>query len=286
MLTSNRAPIERVLDRLGAVRANNGYFKALCPAHDDKEPSLSVSEGDDGRVLIKCHAGCATEDVISSVGIRMSDLFERCDDTGGEALTPLGTTATAQPCDLEAYAGSKRLPVDFLKTLGLSELHVNGRPAIRIPYLASDGAEVTVRFRLALEKSPNGDGRFRWRKGSKTRLYGLWRLEQVEKAGYAVLVEGESDAQTLWYHGEPALGVPGAGTWKEEWAACLDRVPVVYAVIEPDRGGDTLRRKLAASGTGCAWWKSENIRTLASFICRPRKVSARPGRRRSKPPCP
>jgi hypothetical protein len=46
-----RRPIEDVLDRLNNVKPNNGYFSALCPAHDDREPSLSVSEGDDGRVV-------------------------------------------------------------------------------------------------------------------------------------------------------------------------------------------------------------------------------------------
>ncbi len=47
-------PIERVLDRLDGVEKHNGYFKALCPVHDDANPSLSVSEGEDGRVLLNC----------------------------------------------------------------------------------------------------------------------------------------------------------------------------------------------------------------------------------------
>lgn len=50
---------------------------ARCPAHDDRSPSLSVSEGIDGRVLLWCFAGCATEDVIKSLGLTWTDLFPK-----------------------------------------------------------------------------------------------------------------------------------------------------------------------------------------------------------------
>jgi hypothetical protein len=62
-----------------------------------------------------------------------------------------------------------------------------------------------------------------------------------------VLVEGESDAQTLWHHGIPALGIPGVDTWKPQWADHLEGVERVYAVVEPDGGGTTLKRKLSAT---------------------------------------
>jgi hypothetical protein len=118
---------------------------------------------------------------------------------------------------------------------------------VRILYLKEDGSESAVRFRIALEKGPKGDERFRWRKGSKPSLYGLWRLEHARDEGYVFLVEGESDAQTLWHHGLPALGVPGAGTWRREWAERLKNVEKVYAVVEPDGGGEAFWQRLAAS---------------------------------------
>jgi hypothetical protein len=242
-----RRPIERVLDRLNSVKSHNGYYTTLCPAHDDRKPSLSVSEGDDGRVLIKCHAGCSTEDVVSSIGLRMSDLFEhhRNGGAGRGALVPPGNPATAQPCTLLEYAYAKRLRVEHLKKLGLSDIHYQGRPAVRIPYKDPHGEEVAVRLRMALDKS-EGD-RFRWRRGDKPTLYGLWLLDRMQKAGYVVLVEGESDCHTLWQHGVPALGIPGASVWKEEWATHLEGFEKVYAVIEPDGGGETLLGKLTAS---------------------------------------
>ena len=83
--------------------------------------------------------------------------------------------------------------------------------------------------------------------GSKPTLYGLWRLQHAREVGYVVLVEGESDCHTLWHHGLEAVGVPGASNWKAEWASLLEGIRMVYAVIEPDVGGEALKEKLAVS---------------------------------------
>src|SRR5262245_39088637 len=56
-----------------------------------------------------------------------------------------------------------------------------------------------------------------------------------------------SDCHTLWLHGIPALGVPWAGTWKDEWASFFEGVSTFYAVVEPDAGGEVLRGKLGRS---------------------------------------
>jgi len=50
---------------------------ACCPAHEDRSPSLSIRENDDGRVLIYCFAGCGAGDVLDAIGLRMSDLFDK-----------------------------------------------------------------------------------------------------------------------------------------------------------------------------------------------------------------
>ena len=140
------------------------------------------------------------------------------------------------------------MPVGFLQKRGLRDQKYQGQPAVRDSYRGTNSAEEAVRFRTALEKSEGADERFRWRTGSKVRLYGLWRLGDIRKACYVILVEGESDVQTLWYHGIAALGIPGTSNWKAEWADYLEGVEKIYAVIEPDQGGDTLRQKLSASG--------------------------------------
>ena len=64
------------LSRLKGVRAGSGgRYVALCPAHDDRSPSLSIASGRDGRVLIKCHAGCRPEEILSALSLSWSDLF-------------------------------------------------------------------------------------------------------------------------------------------------------------------------------------------------------------------
>jgi hypothetical protein len=243
--------IGRVLDALTIAGGpdGRGEYLAFCPAHDDrKTPNLRLREAEDGRVLLRCFAGCDQDEVLFALtekGIGKSDLFARNGRGGGRGVTT--TQDHVHACTLEAYAEAKKLPVEFLARLGLSDTSYVGKPAVRILYLKEDGSENTVRFRIALEKGPKGDERFRWRKGSKPSLYGLWRLEHARDEGYIYLVEGESDAQTLWHHGLPALGVPGAATWRGEWAGRLKDIEKVYAVIEPDGGGEAFWQRLASS---------------------------------------
>ncbi len=259
-------PVHKILERAEGVRKAGSGWLVRCPLPDhgqgrgDRNPSVSVSEGDDGRALVKCKAGCETEAIVAAWGLSMSDLFQsRNELTGGNVArpraggkivsgyTPCDDAATLQRCTLEGYAEVKRLPVEYLKTLGLRDAKYQGSQALRIPYHSPDGSETAVRYRLALEKSGEGDLRFKWRSGSKTSLYGLEHLEEARKAGYMMLVEGESDAHTFWHHGIPALGIPGADTWKPQWADHLEGVERVYAVVEPDGGGEALKKKLSAT---------------------------------------
>ncbi len=68
-------PVRLVLGRLAGVRGQDGQWKAHCPAHDDQRPSLSVGEAEDGTCLINCFAGCKPQDIVTELGLEMSDLF-------------------------------------------------------------------------------------------------------------------------------------------------------------------------------------------------------------------
>jgi len=128
-------------------------------------------------------------------------------------------------------------------------------PAVRVPYMAPDGTEAAVRFRVELEKGDGGDRRFRWKSGAKPCLYGLERLEEARKAGSVLLVEGESDAHTLWYHGIPAIGIPGATNWNEvRDAGHLDGIDQIYVIVEPDKGGEAVSGWLATSAIRDRAW--------------------------------
>lgn len=68
--------VDLLLSRLeGVTRTPGGSYKARCPAHQDKHPSLTVKETPDGVVLIKCWAGCTAAEVVSAAGLDMVDLF-------------------------------------------------------------------------------------------------------------------------------------------------------------------------------------------------------------------
>jgi len=68
-------PLDLLLERLGKHERRNGYYMASCPAHEDKKASLSVSEGDDGRALLNCFAGCENTDIVAALDLAMRDLF-------------------------------------------------------------------------------------------------------------------------------------------------------------------------------------------------------------------
>lgn len=70
------ACLDKVLNRLDKVKsAGADKWKACCPAHDDKNPSLAISETSEGVVLLKCWAGCTTKEIVSAIGLELRDLF-------------------------------------------------------------------------------------------------------------------------------------------------------------------------------------------------------------------
>lgn len=247
-----------ILDVLG-VSWRAGKPHVTCPYQDhaDRKPSWRW-DGRKARAYCTCIEGShSILDVLMKVEsidfdtakIRGAELLGRPDlirerpakrRGGGGAIPPEQRCNGATPvgCALAAYAEAKRLPINFLRSLGLTQVaYYQGAPAVKIPYLTADGAEASVRFRIALDDKD----RFRWRNGSKPCLYGLNRLADAVAAGSVVLVEGESDTQTLWWHGFPALGLPGAGNWSEQRdAPLLAELATIFILIEPDRGGDTV----------------------------------------------
>ncbi len=176
----------------------------------------------------------------------MTERSDTTADTGVGVEYPPETQSTAQRsgCRLSEYADYKNIPLNFLTSLGLTDFQYMGAPAIRITYRDTAGAEAAIRFRIALE----GHDKFRWRKGSHPSLYGLDRLQGAGTTPSIVMVEGESDCHTLWQHGIPALGLPGAANWSEDRdAAHLDGFEIIYVVLEPDQGGEAVQKWVSAS---------------------------------------
>ena len=136
---------------------------------------------------------------------------------------------------LDSLAELKHLPESELREYGCGPRMYCGKPAVTVPYHDASGAVLAVRYRTALEKVAGGsDDRFRWRSGDRAaHLYGLSRLDVARSAGWALLVEGESDCWTGWHYGLPVLGVPGKANWKSSMADHLTDLDV-FVWQEPE----------------------------------------------------
>lgn len=123
-------------------------------------------------------------------------------------------------------AQEKLLSEQFLIGLGL----VDSPRGVLIPY----GPGVRTRLRLTL----NGPSRFQWERGDDPIVaYGPGVDGAITGGEELVVVEGESDCWTLWLHGVPAIGLPGARQADKLEARQLLAVRRVYVVHEPDKGG-------------------------------------------------
>ena len=70
--------VSTLLDRLAGVKqTGTGKWISRCPAHEDRSPSLSIREMEDGPSLINCFGGCGAGDVLDAIGLRLSDLFDK-----------------------------------------------------------------------------------------------------------------------------------------------------------------------------------------------------------------
>ena len=188
-----------ILDKL-SIRWRDGSPHIRCPylGHFDKHASWRW-DLDSRRAFCTC-----TDKAQSIFDVIMR--VEGCDfkEAAARAAEMIGRpelVSSSKPCterrdddrpglSLHELAAAKALPEEFLRRLGWRDTSYAHKPAVRIPYRASGGAEVAVRFRIAAE----GADKFRWTRGSKAIPYGLERLSDARDANYVVIVEGESDA--------------------------------------------------------------------------------------------
>ncbi|MBX3410388.1 MAG: DUF3987 domain-containing protein [Phycisphaeraceae bacterium] len=114
-------PVQRFLAALLAhgcePRKSGAGWCSRCPAHDDSTPSLSINAADDGRVLIRCHAGCTVDAVCNAIGLRSANLFaddaSRLGERKGRAprsprLSTSTETRPGQPSGISVDVDGKR----------------------------------------------------------------------------------------------------------------------------------------------------------------------------------
>lgn len=84
------ANLDTILSRLRKVKKTGANrWIACCPAHDDRSPSLSVMQNDAGKVFVHCFAGCNGDEIMTSIGMTLSDLYpERIEPPMGAGKKP------------------------------------------------------------------------------------------------------------------------------------------------------------------------------------------------------
>lgn len=136
----NRAPIAKVLSALDGVKKTGpDKWIARCPAHDDKRPSLSVKQADDGKVLFKCWSGCSAQAITEALGLSLADLFpgdrrSLADHSTGpmrrpfdyrDALQGISHEATVARLIVEAVNSGHEMDVESLDRLALAEERID-----------------------------------------------------------------------------------------------------------------------------------------------------------------
>lgn len=195
--------IDDLLPRLQKATKDGDGFKACCPAHEDRTPSLSINQGPD-RILLHCHAGCATEAVCGAMGITLADLF--AEKSNGHA----------------SGNGS----------------HSGGKAEIVATYDYTDEAGKllfqVVRFapKDFRQRRPDASSIDGWNWSTKNTRKVLYRLPKIigaVKGGLPILIaEGEKDVAALERAGFTATCNPGgAGKWLDEYSEALRGADVV-----------------------------------------------------------
>lgn len=191
-----------ILSKLQNVRKNANGWLALCPSHDDAKQSLSVKEVN-GKVLLKCFAGCETQTIVSDLGLKMQDLFEA---SKGLYVQPNGQ--------------AKRIVATYDYTDETGNLLFQA---------------VRYEPKGFVQRRPDGNGGFLWNL-QNTRLV-LYRLPEVLASPLVYLVEGEKDVETLRKNDLPASCCPmGAGKWRNEYNEFL-RDKTVVILPDNDNAG-------------------------------------------------
>lgn len=237
---------------LKKVKIQGDRLTALCPFHDDKNASLTVNLKTGQYNCFACgESGNFVSFYAKMNNISSKDAFKAiCEQYRIESNEFKEKSKKdrkpkvengIQPFTLLEYSFNKRISQEWLEEtcrLETAKDRGSGTTYLKEPYYNEDGEVVTFRKRYANKE-------FRWKSGSagKIIMYGLWRMPQIQKAGYAIFVEGESDTQTLWYLGFSALGIPGANLFKEEFSETLQDLRI-YIHIEPDKGGQTFFREV------------------------------------------
>ncbi|HLK90209.1 MAG TPA: toprim domain-containing protein, partial [Polyangia bacterium] len=198
---------QEIVNRLERVMKTRDGWTARCPAHEDDRPSLSIGTGEDGRVLLRCFAGCQLEAILAALRLEVSDLFPPAADAPAARLRGAPVPAREIGGAARWLKSARALPDAEIARMHAAE--TRGGPAVVFRYVDQSGRVLYDKFR------PIGDRKVFWRvpRGQPSALYGLADLPK-DGGPRAIVVEGELDLHALRAAGVgPVVSVPdGAGS--------------------------------------------------------------------------
>lgn len=221
---------EEIVSRFEVKSRYKDRVQAVCPAHPDKQASLSISKGRT-RTLIHCHAGCNFEDIIQKVGLKTQDLYfeER----------PLGS-------NWKRYIESRE----------------HRKIEAVYNYVSSANGEYAfTKIRMQDKRMIYGvlcNDRFTYGLGGKHRkdlksVYGDLRvLNKAIAEGKPIFIpEGEKDTDSLTKRGYIALTYGGSGDWQSEFAT-LFKGAKIYILADNDEPGRKVANAILSDLKGVA----------------------------------
>jgi len=220
---------EQIARGLGKHSKTTGGYSAICPAHDDKSPSMSVSDADNGKILVHCHAGCDPVAVIDALKRRN--------------LWPEHVNEKPLPLTRQTERVKKTIVATY-------------------DYVNPDTGEVklqVVRYEPKdfRQRRPDGSGGWSWSVPASERI--LFNLPAVAASDkLVVIVEGEKDVEALSKIGVVATCNPGgAGKWQDNYTAALAGRDILI-LPDNDEAGENHANVVATSLYG----KARQIRVL------------------------
>ena len=232
--------LELFLQALNNVNQRGAQHYASCPAHEDRNPSLGIRQGDKG-ILVTCYAGCSTAQIVDAMGLSLADLFQ--DSLLLPKTIPKKVKAVPVVPEYVVESYQKRLTTAarrYLRQHRMIERRVIERyriglesPRYTLP-IPEKGRYVDIRRWLRPEKREDTPKILSWKTGyGGARLYPEDQLQEPT----VVLCEGELDALALISCGIPAITLTsGAATWPQSASTALQGHRV-YILRDNDAAG-------------------------------------------------
>ncbi len=219
---------ELFCSKLEQVEPNHNGITSLCPSHNDKSPSLTASYTDE-KILVRCHAGCTFEEIVTAVGMKQSQFF-----TPKEKPPPKKPVATYRYEDKD---GGHVMDVVRFEPKGFRPKRPDGKWTLdgvtRVPY----------------------------------RLPEL--LAGIKVGREILILEGEKDCDNAEGLGLVATTFAGgAGKWREEYSKWFQKAKVICLPDNDDagrKGMDRIASELSKVAESVRWLQLPNLPDKGDF---------------------